>query len=523
MSKASKVINIFIFLFAIVVVAFGVLLFQKREDIKQARTDIAATLETVSKQLDSKYAISASNLTIDKTPAEIKPELDKLRAATNQIVEQRDFLAASYTEVANIVLENAYNGGKPPYKVEDGEIANYKTYSETAGKIKENVDNRMAYFRERDKKIEDFLERVNAKLGTEEKISPANDKLGNSFDEIVLEADKKVRQMKAFRDHAKAVHGLIALMDSEANLDDNDIPEDYDSAIRMIIARSTDIPAGLNSDNEYNNLLFAEIKNINKKINEHKTVLKQNEELRTRSAKAQDEIAAYVEKTKEAEDRAERAETALAEAQKEILRYQAIIDPTGFENEQETAARTVDYAALKDLIGKVVYVNKEQGFITIDIGSESEVVRSSGEHILTPVPTGATLTVVTSLDPADAQYVCIVQTKEVGKRATTATILASPAGKFTFPKVGDIVYFSKKDIEAVKAANEEAMRRKAEERAAAEREQALLELNDIITGEDEIDDNGIDIDDGGFLDEEDGEDGLDDFDEDSGFDDFEEE
>ena len=41
MSKASKVINIFIFVFAIVVVVFGVLLFQKREQITQARSDIA--------------------------------------------------------------------------------------------------------------------------------------------------------------------------------------------------------------------------------------------------------------------------------------------------------------------------------------------------------------------------------------------------------------------------------------------------------------------------------------------------
>ena len=45
MSKASKIINIFIFVFAIVVVVFGVLLFQKREQITQARTDISATVD----------------------------------------------------------------------------------------------------------------------------------------------------------------------------------------------------------------------------------------------------------------------------------------------------------------------------------------------------------------------------------------------------------------------------------------------------------------------------------------------
>ena len=52
MSKASKIINIFIFVFAIVVVVFGVLLFQKREQITQARSDIARTVEKVSSKID---------------------------------------------------------------------------------------------------------------------------------------------------------------------------------------------------------------------------------------------------------------------------------------------------------------------------------------------------------------------------------------------------------------------------------------------------------------------------------------
>ena len=520
MSKASKVINIFIFLFAIVVVAFGVLLFQKREDITQARTDTANTVQNVSTTLDPKAVIPAGNLMIEKTSVEVKTELVKLEELAKKIVKQRDTVAESYAEVANIVLENAYTGGKPLNKVESGSIAGYKSYEDTIEEIRKNVQNRMDYFGDRDKRIADFLDEVNGKLDTDERISQDNEELGKAFDEIVKEAEKKVTQMKTFRDHAKAVHGLVAMMDNGANLDD--LPNDYPSAIRVILSRSADTP-NLNSDTEYTNLLFTELKNLNSKVNEHKSLREQNELLSSITAKAQDEIASYAEKTKEAEDRAERAETLLAEAQKEIIRYQSIIDPTGFENEQENAARNIDYAALKDLVGKVVQVNKQYGFITINIGSESEVVRSTGEHILTPLPVGAVLTVATSLDPDDpnVDFVCKVQTKDVRAKAATATILASPGGSFTCPKVGDVVYFSRQDIEAVKAANEEAMRKKAEERAAAEREQALLELNDILTGEDEIND-GLDLDDEGFLDGDDGMDGLDD-EEDGAFDDFEEE
>ena len=64
-----------------------------------------------------------------------------------------------------------------------------------------------------------------------------------------------------------------------------------------------------------------------------------------------------------------------------------------------------------------------------------------------------------------------------------------------------MVYFSQSDIAAMKAAHEENMRKKAEERAAAEREQSLHDFNEIMTGEDESDDSGIGDED--FLNEDD--------------------
>ena len=61
-----------------------------------------------------------------------------------------------------------------------------------------------------------------------------------------------------------------------------------------------------------------------------------------------------------------------------------------------------------------------------------------------------------------------------------------------------MVYFSQSDIAKMKAAHDEALRQKAEARAAAEREQTMREFNDISVGEDDVDDAGIDD----FLDEE---------------------
>ena len=80
-----------------------------------------------------------------------------------------------------------------------------------------------------------------------------------------------------------------------------------------------------------------------------------------------------------------------------------------------------------------------------------------------------------------------------------------------------MVYFSQADIATMKAAYAEKMRKEAEERAALEQAQSMQDFNDIMTGEDESDDTGIDSGDD-FLNEEDDEGVMDDSEDDLGFD-----
>ena len=108
-------------------------------------------------------------------------------------------------------------------------------------------------------------------------------------------------------------------------------------------------------------------------------------------------------------------------------------------------------------------------------------------------------------------------------KASVATILASPAGEFEYPEVGNVVYFSQADIAKMKAARDEAIRKKAEERAALEREQTMREFNDISSGDDDIDDTGIDSGDDLFDEGDDGIEDGDDFGDDFGDDGFGEE
>jgi len=86
MSKASKIINIFILIVAIVAVVFGTLLFQKRAQLTQARSDIASTVENVSRKIDPSAVIRQDELKINKTPAEVKEAMVKLESAVDKIV-----------------------------------------------------------------------------------------------------------------------------------------------------------------------------------------------------------------------------------------------------------------------------------------------------------------------------------------------------------------------------------------------------------------------------------------------------
>ncbi len=477
MSKASKIINIFIFVFAIVVVVFGVLLFQKREQITQARSDIAETVEKVSRKIDQSATIPADDLKISKTPAEVREAMVKLESAVDKIVKQRNAIAENLTDVTNTVLEKAFYGeGDEPYIVEEGAIAaDYKTYDKTLTDIKTHIGERMEYFYVRDKHLSEFMSKDGANLGMPARnyaFSADNSKLANSLNELLAKTNDTVERMKAFRGHIVTVSSQITPDAKELDL----------------------------NSQEYNRLLKENVTTVEEFVNRHNELIKDNEALRERVVRAEAGLSSAEEDTSNYKKVADEATQKLADAEKEIRRLRIIIDPTGSGEDDEF--RNINFSVLKDLVGKVVYVNEQYGYITVNIGSESNVVRFSGERIRPAFPDGALLTVATSLVPDSAKYVCKAQVIRIRANASVATILASPGGTFDYPKVGDVVYFSQPDIATMKAAHEEALRKKAEERAAAEQAQSLQDFNDIMTGEDEVDDSGIEFGDD-FLNEDD--------------------
>ena len=477
MSKASKVINIFIFVFAIVVVVFGVLLFQKREQITQARSDIADTVEKVSRKIDSSAVIPADDLKISKTPAEVKEAMVKLESSVEKIVKQRNAIAENLTDVTNTVLEKAfYPEGDEPFILEVGNVTNYKLTDGSLAEIKTHIGERMEYFYVRDKHLSEFMSKDGANLDMPARnyaFSADNAKLANSLNELLAKTNDTVERMKAFRLHIVSVSNQISPDSKELDL----------------------------NSQEYNRLLKENITTVEAFVNKHKQLEEDNKALLERVERAERGLSTADENTANFKKIAEELSQKLAKAEEEIRRLRAIIDPTGSGEESVN----VDFAVLKDLVGKVVFVNEQYGYITVDIGSESNVFRSNGERLRASVPEGAILTVATSLDPDTAKYVCKAQVIRLRANASVATVLASPGGSFTYPSVGDVVYFSQDDIATMKAAHAEKLRKEAEERAALEQAQSMQDFNDIMTGEDESDDTGIDSGDD-FLNEDDDED-----------------
>ena len=477
MSKASKIINIFILIVAIVAVVFGTLLFQKRAQLTQARSDIANTVEKVSRQIDPSATIRSDELKINKTPAEVKEAMVKLESAVDKIVKQRNAIAANLTDVTNTVLEKAYYAdGDEPYIVEIESVTDYRGYGDTLTAIKSHVGERMEYIYVRDKHLSDFMSKDGANLGLSAQsyaYSADNAKLSKALLTLLSKTNDTVERMKAFRGHIVTVSSQISPDSRELDLNSQEYPQ----------------------------LLKENVATVETYVKQHKDLIKDNEELRERVRRAEIRLGAADEDTATYRRIAEDADNKTKELENEIRRLRRIIDPTGASSEEE-----IDFGVLKDLVGKVVFVNEEYGYITINIGTDSSVIRDvinengvrEKKSVRAPVPEGAVLTVATSLDPETAKYVCKAQVIRLRAKASVATILASPAGEFAYPSVGDVVYFSQADIAKMIVARDEANRKRRDESDRAAREKALDEFNEII-GDDVIDDSGIDD----FLDEDD--------------------
>ncbi len=498
MSKASKILNIFILLFSICAVVFSTLLFMKREEITQSRRFVASTVEKITKQMGVN-SVRADDLKINKKPSDVKEAMTKLEVAVDKVVKQRDAVSETLAVVTNNVLEKAYIPvGEDAYTADKDVISSYKgtDSADALTAIKSKISNRMTYIYDREDKLTAFVTKNGSILKLDSSSSPDNEKLQKTFLSINDKSQDVVKRMESFQTHIASVTSKISPDSPELNL----------------------------TIEEYSQLLNQNLTTIQDYVNVHNSLLKEREELLARAQRAEALVGEAEVDSAKFKTVAEEAEQKRIAAEKEVARLRKIIDPDG--NDSNTLEKlNINFTILKELTGKIVYVNPTYGIVTIDMGEENDIVRSTGEHVHVSLPENALITVATSLDPTNAKYVCKGQIVKIHPKASVATILTTPEGKINMPKIGDVVYFSNSDIARMKEINAENIRKFAEARAAAERERAAQDYADFSSSEDEEengDDSGIEASDDNFINEEaeeETDDAVNSSDEDSGEDD----
>lgn len=479
MSKASKIINIFILIFAVAAVTLGTLLFMKREEITLSRKYIADTVEKISSQIGVNR-IPASDLHISKKPGDVKEAMVKLETSVDKIVKQRNAISETLTNVTNSVLEKAYIAeGDEAYIADAKVVASYGEYAETLEEIEKKIEERMQYIYVREQHLTDYMKKNGTELNLPSRVyttSPDNAKLSESFVAMNTKTSDVVARMKAFQTHIIKTTEKVSPDSPELNLDLQEYPQ----------------------------LLNQNLTTVQDYVNAHNSLLKEAEELRDRVKRAESLVGTAETDVVKYKKIADEAEALRIAAEKEVTRLRRIIDPDG-SDANALERLNINFALLKNLTGKVVYVNPEYAVFTIDLGTESQVVGADGKLNTIPLPEKALMTVATSMNPNDAKYVCKAQVTRVGAKASSAVVNANPDGTIPLPKVGDVVYFSTSDINYMKEVNAEQLRQYNEARQEAELLMQQSDFSDIGLGlEDSGDDSGIDFEDD-FLKEEEGD------------------
>lgn len=463
-STVSKIVNVLILVGAIVAIVFAILLFNKREEFTQIRADSAATLMKITAMIDGKPAMTAEDLAIGKSPADVKPVLNKVETIVDKIVKQRNFIAENYVKDVNVLMEKqVVPEGQEPFVADYKSVVDYNNDG-TVKRINEAVAERMDYFYERDGFLESFVREMTDALEMDvaiAKYSDINEVQKGTYDSIRDRAN-------AFKDRRNL---LIRYINEVAKKFPNS--ENFSLPETMQTLESLDSSLATNSEN------------IDAYIANHNAVTDAFDKQKVRIRDLETELTSTIAARDEAVSRIANAEKRAEIAEAKAQELQKVLDPEGYLQKEAEQITRIDFGVLKDLTGKVTYVNSEYGYVTIDLGLLSQVKRD-GNTLNIPLPQNALMSVATSLDPADARYVCKLQATDIKANATVATILPSPAGKISIPKVGDVVYFSANDIDVMRKKYEEEEAKKNAERLEKMRAQQDGDFVTTVGGEEDL-------------------------------------
>ena len=404
----NRVVNILILLAAIVAVVFSYLLFSKREKLVNGWAQMASAITVAAKTLDDGGA-SGTSAVRDLPEAKLKHTnaddlgqiLPKLKNNISKVVTQRNDLSEAMNKAS----------AKDALAIDGIDAKNLKSVA--AYKDQERI----------------FLTGVKSFRKHRDSISSEYSRTFSQFG-----ANVSSRDLNDPKKYSSAIN--------RGNLVIKDVVERkriYSSYL-IQISRA----AGVSIPNVNGQAYRAELKKtetaVKKKNQEFNTTKKQlaaerkkNERLTAELKKQRDSLKSMIDQRNSRD--------------KEIKRLNNILTGNNTKVLPKKRLSAKDPECYKYVKGSVEYIDKEYGFITINIGRKFSFDQQYGtvvNHVEFPLQTGKIMTVVRNPDSSNPLFIGKIIVTKVDDNSSVCNLVS---GKSEAVQEGDAVFFTDEDIE----------------------------------------------------------------------------
>lgn len=396
MKVVNIILSILVLLMALASAVFSYFLFEKRSELVAGWGKMATTINTASKELDKNSGTKvADKLTLTALSHENYAGLDallkELPDQSRKIISERDALADALLRIGRTVKLNP----------SENDLRNLATYQNSKNAIVLGVN---ATIENRDKTNTNIAKFVSNDLKAG---SVSRDKLEKGDGSALDGAKAAVRSARERRAH-------------------------YESQLRAVASQSGISGSSLNFGSNY--------KDATKKVTQ--AVGKLSEErraLRSDLSKAQSQNRKLNSDLNASKKDLEKAKAKLAENETILNGYRKALNLVGpdlpkpwLDGSKEARAK---------VIGHVVKVDTDFGYIAVDLGTSTRVKQPIGDKFLDVdpriAPKDELVVARGDLAAGNAEFIARIELDKVGTDCSTADLPAAAAQKI---KVGDIVY-----------------------------------------------------------------------------------
>ena len=402
----NRIMNILILLAAIAAVVFSYLLFSKREKLVNGWAQMASAITTAAKTLDDGGA-SGTTAVKDLPDAKLKHTnydelgqvLPKLKDNISKVITQRNDLSKSMQDAAA--------------KLSIAGVDSKNIKSVTAYKDQERIFL---------KGVQDF--RTGRDTVSKEYANTFS-KFGASVSANELNNPKSCREA--------IDRGNMKIQDAL------DRKKTYASSLTQI-ARAAGVAAPNVDGPAYRTDLNKTVAAVKKKTAEFN--------------KTKSQLAAEQRKTKQLTAQLEKQRKTLKSVselkdarEKEIKRLNNILSKDGTLKIPEKLLTSKDPECYKYVKGIIEYIDRDYGFVTINIGKNYSFIQEYGtkqNRVLFPLQAGKIMTVVRNPDSDNPVFIGKIIVTKVDDSSSVCNLLT---GKSQNVQEGDVVFFTDEDIE----------------------------------------------------------------------------